>query len=44
MNATAFPVIFDIDLRQPSAPQIYAALRESILDLSLAPGTPISET
>lgn len=43
MNATAFPVIFDIDLRQPSAPQIYAALREGILDLSLVPGTPISE-
>lgn len=38
-----FPVIFDIDLRQPSAPQIYAALREAILDLRLVPGTPVSE-
>ena len=38
-----FPVNFNIDLRQPSAPQIYAALREAILDLRLVPGTPISE-
>jgi DNA-binding GntR family transcriptional regulator len=42
-NAASFPVIFSIDLRQPSAPQIYAALREGILDLRLVPGTPISE-
>jgi GntR family transcriptional regulator, rspAB operon transcriptional repressor len=42
-NPASFPVTFNIDLRQPSAPQIHAALREAILDLRLVPGTPISE-
>ena len=42
-NPPTFPVAFDIDRRLPRAQQIYAALREAILDLRLLPGTPISE-
>ena len=40
---SAFPLVLDIDRRQPRAPQVYAALRSAILDLRLLPGTPISE-
>src|ERR1700694_3488526 len=47
MHATplpsSLPLAFDIDRRLPRAPQVYATLRESILDLRLRPGTPISE-
>jgi DNA-binding GntR family transcriptional regulator len=39
----ALPLAFEIDRRRPRAPQVYATLREAILDLRLKPGTPISE-
>jgi DNA-binding GntR family transcriptional regulator len=38
-----FPVALNIDPRLPRAQQVYAALKEAILDLRLPPGTPVGE-